>query len=76
VVADVAVLDRFEVLSQQTAVSDLTGHIQLLIYDVTARSTVEISPDAFDVSYRAGVLWWSTGTQQSFLRHAVDLRTV
>ena len=71
-----AVLDRFEVLSQQTAVSDLTGHLQLLVYDVTTRSTVEISPDAFDVSYRAGVLWWSTGTQQSFLRHAVDLRTV
>ena len=76
VIVDVAVLDRFEVISQQTATSDLTGHLQLLAYDVTTRSTVEISPDAFDVSYRAGVLWWSTGTQQSFLRHAVDLRTV
>jgi hypothetical protein len=76
VVADVAVLDRFKVLSQQTAASNLTGHIQLLAYDVTTGSTVEISPDVFDVSYRAGVLWWSTGTQQSVLRHAVDLRTM
>jgi hypothetical protein len=37
---------------------------------------VEINPDASSVAYRAGVLWWSTGSQDSFLRHAVDLRTV
>ena len=78
VIADVVVLDRFEVVSQQTATSDLTGDIQLLVYDVKTRSTIEISPDAFDVSYEAGVLWWSSGIQQtqSFLRHALDLRTV
>jgi len=76
VIADVAVLDRFEVISQPTATSDVTGDIQLLAYDVRTRSTVEISPDAFAVSYRAGVLWWSTGSRQSFVRHALDLRTV
>jgi hypothetical protein len=76
VITDVAVLDRFEVFSQQTDTSALTGDVELLAYDVTTRSTVEISPEAFAVSYRAGVLWWSTGTQQSFLRHALDLRTV
>jgi hypothetical protein len=66
------------VVSQQTATSDMTGDIQLLVYDVKTRSTIEISPDAFDVSYQAGVLWWSSGIQQtqSFLRHALDLRTV
>jgi hypothetical protein len=78
VIADVVVLDRFEVVAQQTATSGLTGGIQLLVYDVKARSTIEVSPDAFGVSYRTGVLWWSTGSQQSqsFLRHALDLRTV
>jgi hypothetical protein len=76
VITDVAVLDRFEVISQQTATSALTGDIELLAYDVTTHSTIQISPDAFGVSYRAGILWWSTGTQQTFLRHALDLRTV
>jgi hypothetical protein len=76
VIADPVVLDRFEVLSQQTGTSDLTGDIQLLAYDVRTRSLVEVSPDAFAVSYRAGVLWWSTGSQDSFVRHALDLRTV
>ncbi|WP_433305145.1 hypothetical protein ACQP2F_17275 [Actinoplanes sp. CA-030573] len=76
VIADPVVLDRFEVLSQQTGTSDLTGDIQLLAYDVRTRSLIEVSPDAFAVSYRAGVLWWSTGSPDSFVRHALDLRTV
>ena len=76
VIADVGVLDRFEVLSNTTATSELTGNVQLLVYEIATRSTVEISPDAGNVSYRNGVLWWSTGNQESFLRHALDLRTV
>ncbi|MCU7724018.1 hypothetical protein ODJ79_09855 [Actinoplanes sp. KI2] len=75
VIADPVVLDRFEVLSQQTGTSDLTGDIQLLAYDVRTRTLIEVSPDAFAVSYRAGILWWSTGTQDSYVRHALDLRT-
>lgn len=76
VIADVGVLDRFEVLSQTTSTSELTGNVQLLVYEIATRSTVEISPDAGNVSYRGGVLWWSTGNQESFLRHSLDLRTV
>ena len=37
---------------------------------------VEISPDATDVTYKSGVLWWSTGSQDEFVRHSLDLRTV
>jgi len=76
VIFDVAVLDRFELFAQISATSDLTGNAELLAYDITTGRTVEISPEAGSVSYRAGVLWWSTGTQGSFLRHALDLRTV
>jgi hypothetical protein len=76
VIADVGVLDRFEVLSNTTSTSELTGNVQLLVYEIGTRSTIEISPDAGNVSYRNGVLWWSTGSQESFLRHALDLRTV
>jgi hypothetical protein len=76
VIADVAVLDRFEVFTQVTAMSQLTGKYQLLIYDINTHRTVEVSPDTGSASYRAGVLWWSTGSQDSFLRHTLDLRTV
>lgn len=76
VVADTAVLDRFEIYSKLTGNSDLTGNFQLLAYDLDRRSTVEISPEATDVGYRGGVLWWSTGNRDEFVRHALDLRTV
>jgi hypothetical protein len=76
VIADVVPLDRFEVLAQAGPNSDMTGNAQLIVYDMVARRTVEVSPDAGNVSYRAGVLWWSTGDQDSFLWHTVDLRTV
>jgi len=76
VIPDVAVLDRFEIFSQITANSELTGNVQLLAYDLTTHSTVEISPDAGQVAYGNGVLSWTSGNQDSFVRHALDLRTV
>ncbi|AEV83618.1 hypothetical protein ACWT_2823 [Actinoplanes sp. SE50] len=75
-ITDVAVLDRFEVLAQVTAQSELSGNQQLLIYDLSNRHLVMVSPDAGNISYRAGVLWWSTGDQSSFVRNSLDLRTV
>ncbi|GLW33809.1 hypothetical protein [Actinoplanes regularis] len=76
VITDVAVLDRFQVLARITKQSELTGNQQLLIYDLSNRRTVLISPDANNISYRDGVLWWSTGDQSSFVRNSLDLRTV
>jgi hypothetical protein len=76
VLADVAELDRYEVFSNLTATSQLTGNVQLMLYEISTRRTAEVSPDAFSVAYRAGILSWSTGTQQSFIRHALDLRTL
>ncbi|MBU2663658.1 hypothetical protein KOI35_09080 [Actinoplanes bogorensis] len=75
-VADVAVLDRFEVYAQGGGNADLTGNFQLFAYDITGRRAVQISPDAANVGYRAGVLWWSTGNRELFLWHSLDLRTV
>ena len=75
-IADVAVLNRFEIFCRVTDWSMLTGRSPLLVYDITADRTVQISPEAGDVGYRAGILWWSTGNRESFLRHTVDLRTV
>ncbi|MEV4639835.1 hypothetical protein AB0J80_21060 [Actinoplanes sp. NPDC049548] len=73
---DVAPLDRFEVFVRVSAASELTGNAQLLAYETATRRTVEISPDAGSVAYRNGVLWWSTGNQETFVRHSLDLRTV
>ena len=74
-IVDVAPLGRFEVFVRIGAASELTGNAQLLVHEVATRRTVEISPDAGAVGYRGGVLWWSTGSQETFVRHSLDLRT-
>ncbi|WP_127504678.1 hypothetical protein [Actinoplanes solisilvae] len=76
IISDVAVLGRFEVYSQVTAASELTGRDELLIFDIETNRHVRASPEAGDVRYRNGVLWWSAGTANSFVRHVLDLRTV
>lgn len=76
VIADVAPLDRFEVLAQTGPNSELTGNAGLRVFEIATKRTVEVSPDAGNVSYRAGVLWWSTGNQDASVWHALDLRTV
>jgi hypothetical protein len=75
-IADIAVLDRFEVYAKVDANANLTGNAQILLYEIATRRTVEISPDASGVDYRSGVLWWSTGSQDDFVRHSLDLRTI
>jgi hypothetical protein len=76
VITDVAVLGRFEVFAQVTPASELSGRDELLVYDIETNRTVQISREAGDVRYRNGVLMWSTGNAQSFLRHVLDLRSV
>ncbi len=75
-IVDIAVLDRFEIFGRIDANATLTGNAQLLLYEIATRRTVEISPDAGNVDYRSGVLWWSTGSQDAFVRHSLDLRTI
>jgi hypothetical protein len=76
VIADVAPLDRYEIYSEIGPNSDLTGNVQLFAFELATRRTVEISPDAGRVSYRNGVLSWATGSQDTFVWHALDLRTI
>ncbi|BEL03537.1 hypothetical protein Q0Z83_017280 [Actinoplanes sichuanensis] len=76
VISDVAVLDRFQVIGRVGPQSELSGNQELLVYDLTDRSTVLISPDAADIAYRGGVLWWSTGDRNSYVRNSLDLRTI
>jgi hypothetical protein len=76
VITDVAPLDRFDVLALAGPNSELTGNNQLVVFELATRQTIEISPDAGSVSYRAGVLWWTTGNLDGIVWHSLDLRTI
>ncbi|WP_433305153.1 hypothetical protein ACQP2F_17295 [Actinoplanes sp. CA-030573] len=73
-VTDVAVLDRFEILSEPAPDSDLTGAAGLLVYDIATGRTVTISSAAGGVFTHDGMLWWSTG-ETDLVWHTLDLRT-
>ncbi|MFI5937565.1 hypothetical protein [Actinoplanes sp. NPDC051494] len=75
-IIDVAPLGRFQVFVTIGANSELTGNAQLLVYEIATHRTVRISPDAGQIAYRNGVLSWSTGNLDTFVRHSLDLRTV
>lgn len=76
VIADVAPLDRFEVLGEVGPNSAQTGNVQLRIFEVATRRTVQVSPDAGRIGYLNGVLWWSTGNLTEYVWHSLDLRTI
>lgn len=74
-IADVAVLDRFEVLAgDSSTLATAVGGARLLIYDLKTRALVSVSEAASRVSYRGGVLWWSTSGGNTTW-HTLDLRT-
>jgi hypothetical protein len=75
-VVDVAVLGRFEVLAEAGPDADLTGTEALLLYDISDGTTVDLHPAVTGAFTRGGVLWWSTGDQDSLVWHTLDLRTV
>lgn len=75
-IPDVAVLDRYIALAAVGPTSALTGNSELLVFDLAARRTIEVSPDAAKISYRAGILWWATGNLDAYVWHSLDLRTV
>lgn len=75
---DVAVLDRFEVLTLADAQRTATGSQQLLLYDVRRRQTVVVADGVSLVLCRGGILWWSTGGNDgdTIAWHTLDLRTL
>ncbi|HEV7710436.1 MAG TPA: hypothetical protein VGP16_19730 [Asanoa sp.] len=76
-IVDVAPLDRFEVLSEtSTALGAAVGGERLLVYDLNAKRSILVAEAATSVSYRSGVLWWSTNALGRLSWHTLDLRTV
>ncbi len=60
-VTDVAVLDRFEVLTGLDPASRAAQGRPLQIYDIARDATVTVASDAISVRYAGGFLWWSSG---------------
>ncbi|MEU4423817.1 hypothetical protein AB0F81_24565 [Actinoplanes sp. NPDC024001] len=75
-VTDVAVLDRFEVLSQPRPDTDLTGAAGLLVHDLQSGNSVTLADAADVAATRDGMLWWSTGDREAAVWHTLDLRTI
>jgi hypothetical protein len=76
-VIDVALLDRFEVLSQSSG--DQSAPIsaqQLLLYDLKEKRVVVVADGVGIVQSRGGLLWWSTGNSETTAWHTLDLRTL
>jgi hypothetical protein len=75
-IGDIAVLDRFEVLTLATADGAATSSQRLLLYDAANRRTAIVAEGAGMVLCRAGLLWWSTGSQEAMVWHTLDLHTL
>ncbi|RKR88771.1 hypothetical protein BDK92_3102 [Micromonospora pisi] len=75
-VIDVAVLDRFEVVTLADAQRTATDNQQLLLYDARDQRTVVVAEGSGLVLCRDGILWWSTGGSDITAWHALDLRTL
>ncbi|MEV0898452.1 hypothetical protein [Actinoplanes sp. NPDC049802] len=75
-VSDVAVLDRFEILSEPGPESDVTGVAGLVVHDLATGRTVTLAAAADLAATKDGMLWWSTGQQEAAVWHTLDLRTV
>lgn len=73
--ADVALLDRFEVLSQSGAGS-ATSSQEVMLYDAVRKKTVLVAKAVGMVFARGGIVSWSTGDNESLVWHALDLRTL
>jgi hypothetical protein len=74
-VLDVALLDRFEVLSQ-TVGSDGPSTLTVILYDVPANRSSVLATGVATVQARGPVVWWSTGTDEAVEWFALDLRTL
>ncbi len=74
-IGDVAVLDRFVPLKTDRPGDGLAGEPGLSVYDISADRLDLLATAVANVQAYDGMLWWSTGTDDSLLWHALDLRT-
>ncbi len=73
---DVALLDRYEVLSTTVSNTAAKTVSTLSLYDIAKRRTVLVDPAATNAGARGAFLWWSTGDNETLVWHGLDLRTL
>jgi hypothetical protein len=75
-VADVALLDRFAVLTAPTS-TDVNSALQrLVLEDLTTDRRVTVDTGVTRVGGYGAWLWWSTGDQETLTWHLLDLSTL
>jgi hypothetical protein len=74
-ITDVAMLDRFVPLKTDRGAGGPASEAGLSIYDTTTDRTDLVASGVANVQGYGGMLWWSTGTGDDLLWHALDLRT-
>jgi hypothetical protein len=72
---DVALLDRFEVLSI-TSPSQGDTSLKVVMYDIKANRSVVLAEGVATVQARGPMVWWSTGEEEAVTWYALDLRTL
>ncbi|GEM_PF-1220958 len=72
---DVALLDRFELVLQDSDASIVVGP-RLLLYDLTTGRLLQVATDVDTVQARGGLLWWSTASSGTDRWYCLDLRTL
>lgn len=76
-VLDVALMDRFEVLSiGGPPVTGVTTRLKILLFDAAADRSVVLATDVTTIQARGSVVWWSTGENETLTWYALDLRTL
>ena len=75
-VTDVAVLDRFELLTGLDPASRAVQGRPLMIYDIARDATVTVASDAISVWCTGGFLWWSSGFEDRVSYTAIELRAL
>jgi hypothetical protein len=75
-VTDVAVLDRFEIMTAFSPTLRPGLGRPLSIYDITRDNAVAVTANAVTVVSRGGFLWWSSGFEDRVSWSVVDLRTL
>ena len=72
---DVALLDRFEVLTAPVSASSSTIQ-RLSVYDLTTSRQVIVAPGVTLIGGQGSWLWWSTGDNETLTWHLLDLTTL
>jgi hypothetical protein len=75
-VTDVAVLDRFEILTTPLSPDPDSVAQRLLLYDVRTHRKVTVAPAVTRVSAHGDWVWWTTGDNETLAWHLLDLATL